>query len=69
MSSDLFKWFFPGPIAQAGARGRAGNLAAHDDAILSHQHFLMSNFMSGIGLAKFETTSIEVSRPQHSPGR
>jgi hypothetical protein len=27
----------------------------------------MSNFMSGMVLAKFETTLIEVSRPQHSP--
>ena len=30
---------------------------------------LMSNFMSGMELAKLPTTLIEVSRPQHSPGR
>ena len=30
---------------------------------------LMSNFMSGMDLAKPPTTLIEVSRPQHSPGR
>src|SRR5260370_15539838 len=30
---------------------------------------LMSNFMSGMVFEKFETTLIDVSRPQHSPGR
>src|SRR5262249_28084692 len=30
---------------------------------------LMSNFMSGTDVAKPPTTLIEVSRPQHSPGR
>src|SRR5947208_16723449 len=30
---------------------------------------LMSNFMSGIDLAKPPTTLTEASRPQHSPGR
>jgi len=30
---------------------------------------LMAKVISGIVAAKFDTTLIEVSRPQHSPGR
>ena len=29
----------------------------------------MSNFMLGIEFEKLETTLIDVSRPQHSPGK